>query len=131
MPRGSIADPAVTGLIRAQGGRSTLLPHPYQQGQLDSLCGLYSAVNAAVLLASRIAPLKQEEVEELFYDGIKTIEAGGELASTVPLGVDLRVWRRLVEQLARSALWRRGYHITVSGRFVGMTTSLLLPCIAD
>lgn len=119
MARGSIADPAVPALIRALGRRSSPLPHPYQQGQLDSLCGLYSAVNAAVLLASRIAPLKQEEVEELFYDGIRTVEAGGELASTVPLGVDLRVWRRLVEPLARSAARRRGYHITVCRPFRG------------
>lgn len=105
--------------LRAGGAWPPPALLPYQQGQLDALCGLYSAINAAVLLFSRCAPLDATEIAALFYDGVGAIETTGELDSTVPLGVDLRVWRRLVEQTARTAAIRRGYTVRVHRPFRG------------
>jgi hypothetical protein len=103
---------------------------PYQQGQLDALCGLYSAVNAAILLFSRCAPLDQAEITALFQDGVARIEAGGQLASTFPLGVDLRVWRRLVSQIAQAAARSRGYAVQISRPFRG-TAPVALTAVYD
>lgn len=102
---------------RQAGGVVNLLP--WQQGQLDGLCGLYTAVNSIVLLFSRCAPLTSVECYELFQLGLNTVAPVGELAATVAEGVDLRLWRKTVSRLADHAARSRGYQVRVSRPFRG------------
>jgi len=43
---------------------------PYQQGRLDSLCGLYAPINGARLIYADTAPLTGQSCKRLFAEGM-------------------------------------------------------------
>lgn len=51
---------------------------PYQQGRLDSLCGLYAVINAARLVYAESSPLSGQRCKRLFAEGMDflTIKKG-------------------------------------------------------
>lgn len=105
--------------VQGRQTTGTAKPLPWQQGQLDGLCGLYTALNSIVLLFSRCAPLTNGECYELFQLGLNTVAPVGELAATVAEGVDPRLWRKTVSRLADHAARNRGYEVRVSRSFRG------------
>jgi hypothetical protein len=62
-------------------------PKPYEQGALDSLCGIYSIVNAMRVIRG----LSNEESQELFTQIISYLEENKSLAITLAEGISITV----------------------------------------
>ncbi len=60
---------------------------PYEQGALDSLCGIYSIVNAMRVIRG----LSNEESQELFTHIIRYLEDNRNLAVTLAQGISITV----------------------------------------
>lgn len=54
---------------------SATLIEPYQQGRLDSLCGLYALINAMRLIYADTAPLTGQSSKRLFAEGMDFLTA--------------------------------------------------------
>ena len=54
---------------------SALMIEPYQQGKLDSLCGLYAVINAARLIYAENCPLSRQRCKNLFAEGMDFLTA--------------------------------------------------------
>jgi hypothetical protein len=63
------------------------LPAPYQQGELDGLCGLYTIVNAIRLALQPHGGLSDDQAEVLFESLIRVIDDRWELASIMTNGL--------------------------------------------
>lgn len=73
---------------------------PYRQGQLDGLCGLYSAVNALALLTARGKPLSLKRCQQLFACGLRFVEADDALGEVVRHGIKPQVWFETIRAMA-------------------------------
>lgn len=74
---------------------------PLGQGELDGLCGLYSAINALRLLArQKGAALDWDQCHRLFRTGIELLDGEERLAHGAYRGMSLSMWRRLTDRLA-------------------------------
>jgi hypothetical protein len=63
---------------------------PLGQGELDGLCGLYSAINALRLCAaSHGRPLDWDQCERLFREGVDYLDAHGRLLHGAYWGMSL------------------------------------------
>lgn len=86
---------------------------PYQQGNLDGLCGLYAAVNAICFV---IAPRKQmtrAHAGVLFRKGISHLRDRGRLAEAVKHGMSAKWLRQLTRDLARCARRLTGIEVAI------------------
>lgn len=90
---------------------------PYQQGELDGLCGLYSAVNALALLVARGKRLSTATCTDLFQRGLSTVGADTSLEHVVGLGMDPELWLGIIETLADQLGRKLGLHIAVERPF--------------
>ena len=61
--------------MKRQVHPSALRIEPYQQGKLDSLCGLYAVINAARLVYFESSPLSRQRCKGLFAEGIDFLNA--------------------------------------------------------
>ena len=93
--------------------------HPLDQGELDSLCGLYAIINAFRLAKHPHAPLSDAAVERLFARGIQWLDAQGTLGKALNSGMSQRTWRALAAHLSS--------HFTRPGR----PQLLLQPLLTD
>jgi hypothetical protein len=62
------------------------LPDPYQQGDLDSLCGVYCVVNAVSRLCG---PLSEDKATELFESIVEFLETRSPLVERILAGTAL------------------------------------------
>lgn len=97
---------------------------PYKQGQLDSLCGLYSAINAIRLAAYPQKPLTKKHAKCLFQAGVSYLNRKeGRLAMIMTEGMSDKRWRKLMRHLVKVANddFRLKIQIT---RFKGIPSAL-------
>jgi hypothetical protein len=90
---------------------------PYEQGDLDNLCGIYAALNAICLVAAPIRPLSRVEAEKVFHAGLRYLERRRGLADTLREGMEYRRQHAVTRHLARSASTIAGASITVEPVF--------------
>jgi len=74
----------------------TLQREPYQQGELDGYCGLYSLVNIVHVLCG---PLTADEGSELLASLLSELERLGPIAEVVADGTDIPEINRLFRQV--------------------------------
>lgn len=86
---------------------------PFQQGHLDSLCGLYAAVNAIWFVAQpRGQPMHRNQARVLFRRGITHLRDRGRLAEAIKHGMSPKwVWQ-LTQDLAKCARQLTGVEVT-------------------
>lgn len=76
---------------------------PYQQGQLDYFCGLYSAVNAARLLLSGLAPVGEVASKAMLAAAAEYIDTKGGLHEALTWGLNLRRRHAVARHVAKVA----------------------------
>ena len=77
--------------------------HPYQQGDLDCQCGLYSIINAIRLMRQPISPISTRGSRSLFETGIDYLARKGALNAAILNGIGIRRWKKLAILLAADA----------------------------
>ena len=95
----------------------------YYQGDLDCLCGVYSAINAAKLV---LKELRGEKAWELFYRCVKNIEKRKSLASDLTGGLPAPDLRALLRNVLASK-----YEITVKRPFSKIPGIKLNPFLTE
>jgi len=94
---------------------------PYIQGDLDNLCGLYSAVNALRLIAEgRGQRLSELNSQKLFRHGASFLEQQSKLSAAVRFGLSWRLWVKLVGDLTTKAGRMLGGDVLLQQPFTGM-----------
>jgi hypothetical protein len=83
------------------------VPRPFEQGDLDGLCGVYAVVNAVRLTAHPHRRLPTAECRELFAALLAELADEGRLRGFVAHGLGTRVLARL---LRRAGRWLRKRH---------------------
>jgi hypothetical protein len=83
------------------------VPKPFEQGDLDGLCGVYAVVNAARLAAHPHRRLPAAECRGLFAALLAELAEEGRLRGFVAAGLGNRVLARL---LRRAGQWLRKRH---------------------
>lgn len=86
---------------------------PFQQGNLDGLCGLYSAVNAICFVLAPHRPMNRAHAGVLFRKGISHLQDRGRLAEAVKHGMRPRWLRQLTQALAWCAQKLTGIKVAV------------------
>lgn len=76
---------------------------PYDQGELDYLCGVYSIVNAIRLAREANAPMAPRHTKLLFEQAIDFLFQKNALHPAVIDGITIRRWRKLAVLLAKKA----------------------------
>jgi hypothetical protein len=72
---------------------------PYQQGGLDSLCGLYAVINAARLLHAEASPLSGQRCRRLFAEGMDFLTAKRGSRDAAHWGMTVGRQRKLAKAL--------------------------------
>lgn len=72
---------------------------PYQQGRLDSLCGLYALINGARLIYADTAPLTGQSCKRLFADGMDFLTAKKGSRDAAHWGMTVGRQRKLAKTL--------------------------------
>jgi hypothetical protein len=74
---------------------------PFQQGGLDGLCGLYSAINVLRLALHDSEPLNKAAAKYLLALGAAYLDRKHTLSSALADGMQVRRWHGLVRYLAK------------------------------
>src|SRR5215217_1160720 len=88
-------------------GTAAVVPKPFEQGDLDGLCGVYAVVNAARLAAHPHRRLSAADCRGLFAALLAELAEEGRLRGFVAAGLGTRVLARL---LRRAGRWLRKHH---------------------
>jgi hypothetical protein len=83
------------------------VPKPFEQGDLDGLCGVYAVVNATRLAAHPHHRLRVADCRELFAALLTELADEGRLRGFVTHGLGPRILARL---LRRAERWLRKHH---------------------
>jgi hypothetical protein len=83
------------------------VPRPFEQGDLDGLCGVYAVVNAVRLTAQPHHRLRVADCRGLFVALLAELADEGRLRGFVAAGLGPRVLARL---LRRAGHWLRKHH---------------------
>ena len=94
-------------MARARGTAGVAVPRPFEQGDLDGLCGVYAVVNATRLAARLHRRLSAADCADLFAALLAELADEGRLRGFVTHGLGPRVMARL---LRRSGRWLRKRH---------------------
>lgn len=92
---------------------------PWQQGQLDGLCGLYAAINALTHVAAPLTSVDRRWATRLFKLGLGYIADHVPLTVAVRDGIDPEPWAALVSHLTEYVAARLDTPFTVSLPFAG------------
>ena len=76
---------------------------PFHQGDLDSLCGLYAAINALRLVLAPVRRVKRPEALNWFRTGLEFLGKTGNLQDIIGDGIGPPEWLELMEMLAAVA----------------------------
>ncbi len=80
-------------MAKARGTAGVAVPKPFEQGDLDGLCGVYTVVNAVRLAAHPHRRLPAAECRGLFAALLAELAAGrGGCAASSPTGSALAPW---------------------------------------
>ena len=110
----------MTGDGKSRGHPAPLLPkldnrqmQPFYQGDLDSLCGLYAAVNALRLVLAPVRQVKRPEALNWFRTGLEFLGETGNLQDIIGHGIGPPEWLELMEILAVEAGTTAGCRVDV------------------
>jgi hypothetical protein len=103
---------------------------PYSQGELDSLCGLYSIINAIRLVLQPLAPVSAAKSHKLFEVGIEFLRKNGSLDPALINGINIRRWKLLAALLAEHASTAK-YSIAVETTKRRMSAQAIMRCIDE
>ena len=76
---------------------------PYEQGDLDNLCGLYAALNATCLVSSPLYPLSRSEAMQVLNSGINYLHNRKGLSDALIHGMALQRQRAVTRHMAKAA----------------------------
>jgi hypothetical protein len=77
------------------------LCHPFEQGDLDNLCGLYAALNALCLVSAPIRPLSQAEAKHVLHAGVAFLQRQRCLSDALLHGMALRRQRAVTQHMTK------------------------------
>ena len=103
---------------------------PYAQGELDSLCGLYSIINAIRLVLYPVAPVSAVKSRKLFETGIEFLQQNGSLDPALINGINIRRWKLLAALLAEQASTAK-WSIVVDTTKRRASSRAIMRCIDD
>jgi len=97
----------------------TMLPgvalcSPFEQGDLDNLCGLYAAVNAICVTSAPVRLLSPSEAQRVLHAGVSYLQRRGWLADTLIAGMALHRQRAVMQHMGIVASGMTGFHMTVA-----------------
>ena len=75
--------------------------HPYAQGRLDGLCGVYAIINAVRLAAPLDHQLEHGACEQLFRQAVSLIDPLYLLRTSLVWGFTRQRWQALLNRLSR------------------------------
>ena len=93
------------------------VPKPFEQGDLDGLCGVYAVVNATRLAAHPHRRLRAADCYDLFAALLAELADEGRLRGFVAAGLGGRVMARLLRRADRWLRKRHGLVLEVSRPF--------------
>ena len=103
---------------------------PYAQGELDSLCGLYSIINAIRLVFYTVAPVSAAKSHKLFETGIEYLRQNDSLDPALVNGINIRRWKLLAALLAEQASTAK-WSIVVDATKRRASSRAIMRCIED
>jgi hypothetical protein len=87
---------------------------PFEQGDLDNLCGLYTAVNAICVTGAPIRPFSTSEAQRIFHAGVSYLQRRGWLADALIHGMALHRQRAVTQHMGMAASRMTGFNMTVA-----------------
>ena len=96
---------------------------PVRQGDLDSLCGLYSIINAACVVSAPIRPLSRQDVGWLVKAAVQHQDHRQKFSSTFIKGMSAKRQRKLARVLVEALLQRTGVELLVRSRHLNTGSS--------
>lgn len=87
---------------------------PFEQGDLDNLCGLYAAVNAICVTSAPIRPLSPSEAQHVLHTGVAFLQHRGWLADALIAGMALPRQRAVTHHMGITASRTTGFSITAA-----------------
>lgn len=91
---------------------------PYQQGQLDGLCGIYSVVNAVALLTATGRPLGRRRSRQLFAVGLEVVAAHGDLHRAIHDGIAPDLWFAVIAAMVADVAQQQALCLKVRRPFI-------------
>ena len=79
------------------------LCHPFEQGDLDNLCGLYAAVNAICLVSAPIRPARRAEARHLMQTGVDYLERRNGMLDAFLNGMAIQRQRAVTQHVVKAA----------------------------
>lgn len=79
------------------------LCHPFEQGDLDNLCGLYAAVNALCVTSAPIRPFSTAEAKQVLHAGVAYLQRRRWLSDALIHGMALRRQHAVTQHMAKAA----------------------------
>lgn len=79
------------------------LCHPFEQGDLDNLCGLYAALNALCVTSAPIRPFSTAEAKQVLHAGVAYLQRRKGLSDALIHGMALRRQRAVTQHMAKAA----------------------------
>lgn len=97
----------------------TMLPgvalcSPFEQGDLDNLCGLYAAVNALCVTSAPTRLLRPAEAQQLLHAGVSYLQCRGWLADALIHGMALHRQRAVTQHMGLAASRMTGFTISAT-----------------
>lgn len=77
---------------------------PYNQGSLDGLCGLYSAINGLRLARHDHDPMNRAQCKRLLGRGAAYLHRNRSLTPALSKGMETWLWHALIRNLAKHAV---------------------------
>ena len=74
---------------------------PHRQGNFDSLCGLYAAINGIRLALYPHQPLNRPAAKRLFHSGVEYLDQKQVLCDVMHVGMLKGRWHRLIRYLLK------------------------------
>lgn len=87
---------------------------PFEQGDLDNLCGLYAAVNAICVTSAAVRPLRPSEAQHVLHAGVAFLQRRGWLADALIDGMVLHRQRAVTQHMGKAASRMTGFNMTVA-----------------
>lgn len=87
---------------------------PFEQGDLDNLCGLYAAVNALCVTSAPIRPLSTSEAQHVLHAGVSYLQRRGWLADALIDGMTLPRQRAVTQQMGKAASRIAGLNVSIT-----------------
>jgi hypothetical protein len=97
----------------------TMLPgvalcSPFEQGDLDNLCGLYAGVNAVCVTSAPIRPLSPSEAQHVLHAGVAFLQRRGWLSDALIDGMPLLRQRAVTQHMGKVASQMIGISVTAA-----------------